>query len=68
MTVQQLDEAEAAEVDPAVGSAAGQIKVGSVTRPSRLAKWNQLLRIEEELGRDAYAGAAVLPLPDRISA
>jgi enolase len=46
--------------DLAVGSAAGQIKVGSVTRSSRLAKWNQLLRIEEELGPDAYVGANAL--------
>jgi enolase len=43
--------------DFAVGCAADQVKVGSVTRSSRLAKWNQLLRIEEELpgsyvGRD----------------
>jgi enolase len=46
--------------DLAVGSAAGQIKVGSLTRSERLAKWNQLLRIEEELGAGAYAGAAAL--------
>ncbi|MDP9370962.1 MAG: phosphopyruvate hydratase [Chloroflexota bacterium] len=49
--------------DLAAGSAAGQIKVGSVTRSSRLAKWNQLLRIEEELGPDAYVGAAALAPP-----
>jgi enolase len=46
--------------DLAVGTAAGQIKVGSVTRSERLAKWNQLLRIEEELGADAYVGRAAL--------
>jgi enolase len=46
--------------DLAVGSDAGQIKVGSVTRSSRLAKWNQLLRIEEELGPGSYAGGAAL--------
>jgi enolase len=46
--------------DLAVGTAAGQIKVGSVTRSSRLAKWNQLLRIEEELGVDAYVGWSAL--------
>jgi enolase len=46
--------------DLAVGSGAGQIKVGSVTRSSRLAKWNQLLRIEEELGPGAYVGAAAI--------
>jgi enolase len=44
--------------DLAVGCGADQIKVGSVTRSSRLAKWNQLLRIEEEL--PAYRGAAGL--------
>jgi enolase len=49
--------------DLAVGSAAGQIKVGSVTRSERLAKWNQLIRIEEELGPGAYLGAAALASP-----
>ncbi len=42
--------------DLAVGTAGGQIKVGSVAQSERLAKYNQLLRIEEELGADAYAG------------
>ena len=46
--------------DLAVGTGAGQIKVGSVTGSSRLAKWNQLLRIEEELGAGAYVGAGAL--------
>jgi enolase len=46
--------------DLAVGCAGGQIKVGSVTRSSRLAKWNQLLRIEEDLGSEAYVGRAGL--------
>ena len=46
--------------DLAVGCGARQIKVGSVTRSSRLAKWNQLLRIEEELGAAAYLGASGL--------
>ena len=46
--------------DLAVGTGAGQIKVGSVTRSSRLSKWNQLLRIEEELGSGAYVGATAL--------
>ena len=46
--------------DLAVGSAAGQIKVGSVSRSSRLSKWNQLLRIEEELGSAAFVGSRVL--------
>jgi enolase len=39
--------------DLAVASGAGQIKVGSVARSERLAKYNQLLRIEEELGAQA---------------
>ncbi|MCS7047422.1 MAG: hypothetical protein NZO58_13780, partial [Gemmataceae bacterium] len=36
--------------DLAVATAAGQIKIGSVARGERLAKYNQLLRIEEQLG------------------
>jgi len=36
--------------DLAVATGAGQIKVGAVTRSERLAKYNRLLRIEEELG------------------
>jgi len=44
--------------DLAVGLAAGQIKTGAPCRSERLAKYNQLLRIEEELGKGAvYAGA-----------
>jgi enolase len=50
--------------DFAVGCAADQVKVGSVTRSSRLAKWNQLLRIEEELPA-AYLGKAGLAAPTR---
>ena len=43
--------------DLAVATAAGQIKTGSASRTDRIAKYNQLLRIEEELGADAkYAG------------
>ena len=43
--------------DLAVGSNAGQIKTGSLSRSDRLAKYNQLLRIEGELGdRARYAG------------
>lgn len=43
--------------DLAVGTGAGQIKTGSVCRTDRLAKYNQLLRIEEELGKSAnFAG------------
>ena len=44
--------------DLAVATAVGQIKTGSLSRTDRLAKYNQLLRIEEELGAKAvYAGA-----------
>jgi enolase len=39
--------------DLAVATAAGQIKIGSVARSERLAKYNRLLRIEEALGPDA---------------
>ncbi len=39
--------------DLVVGMNTGQIKTGSVSRTDRVAKYNQLLRIEEELGRDA---------------
>ena len=43
--------------DLAVGTNAGQIKTGSLSRSERIAKYNQLLRIEEELGDAAvYAG------------
>ena len=40
----------------AVGTNAGQIKTGSLCRTDRVAKYNQLLRIEEELGDDAVFG------------
>ena len=44
--------------DLAVATNAGQIKTGSLSRSDRLAKYNQLLRIEEELGQTAlYAGS-----------
>ena len=44
-----------AMADLAVATGAGQIKVGAITRSERLAKYNRLLRIEEELGeRGAY--------------
>ena len=39
--------------DLAVATNAGQIKTGSASRTDRIAKYNQLLRIEEELGKDA---------------
>jgi len=42
--------------DLAVGLCTGQIKTGAPCRSERLAKYNQLLRIEEELGNPEYAG------------
>ena len=46
--------------DLAVGTSAGQIKAGAPTRGERTAKYNRLLRIEEELGDNAqYAGISV---------
>ena len=51
--------------DLAVATGCGQIKTGAPSRSDRVAKYNQLLRIEEELGGDAeYPGAAFgLPTP-----
>lgn len=47
--------------DLAVATNCGQIKTGSLSRSDRLAKYNQLIRIEEMLGETAeYAGASVL--------
>lgn len=45
--------------DIAVGTNAGQIKTGSLCRSDRVAKYNQLLRIEEELGDKAVYGATM---------
>jgi enolase len=52
---------DATIADLAVGTAAGQIKTGSASRTDRVCKYNQLLRIEEELGANAsYAGRAAI--------
>ena len=52
---------DATIADLAVGTSAGQIKTGSASRSDRIAKYNQLLRIEEELGSKAkYAGRAAI--------
>jgi enolase len=49
--------------DLAVGTGAGQIKTGSASRTDRVAKYNQLLRIEEQLGAAAeYPGGAIYGL------
>jgi len=45
--------------DIAVATNAGQIKTGSLSRSDRIAKYNQLLRIEEELGDDAIYGGKI---------
>ena len=51
---------DATIADLAVATNAGQIKIGSLTRSERLSKYNQLLRIEEELGDEAiYKGRQV---------
>jgi enolase len=53
---------DATIADIAVATAATQIKTGSLSRSDRVAKYNQLLRIEEELGASAlYPGRAALP-------
>ena len=56
---------DAIVADLTVATSAGQIKTGSASRSDRIAKYNQLLRIEEELGPHArFAGrAAVKPTP-----
>jgi enolase len=53
---------DATIADIAVATNCGQIKTGSLSRSDRLAKYNQLLRIEQLLGRNAvYAGMTALP-------
>jgi enolase len=53
--------------DLAVGTAAGQIKTGSASRTDRTCKYNQLLRIEEELGAQArFAGRSALRAQVRV--
>lgn len=55
---------DATIADIAVGTNAGQIKTGSLSRSDRMAKYNQLLRIEEDLGDVAqYLGRAVFNQP-----
>src|SRR5262245_13947210 len=52
---------DATIADLAVATGAGQIKTGSASRSDRVAKYNQLLRIEEELGsRARYAGRSAI--------
>lgn len=52
---------DAVIADIAVATNSGQIKTGSASRSDRIAKYNQLLRIEEELGKEArYPGSKVI--------
>ena len=54
--------------DLAVATNCGQIKTGSLARSDRLAKYNQLIRIEEELGDTArYAGRVILRKPAKAA-
>lgn len=50
---------DATIADIAIATNAGQIKTGSLSRSDRMAKYNQLLRIEEELGNDAVYGGKI---------
>jgi enolase len=53
---------DVAIVHLAIGWGAGQLKVGSFARSERMAKWNEALRIEEALGRNArFAGLDAMP-------
>ena len=52
---------DATIADLAVAMATGQIKTGSASRTDRMAKYNQLLRIEEELGKGARYGGPLFP-------
>jgi len=50
--------------DLVVAAATGQIKTGSLSRSDRVAKYNQLMRIEDQLGDEAeYAGKSAFPVP-----
>jgi enolase len=52
---------DATIADLAVATNCGQIKTGSLARSDRLAKYNQLIRIEEQLGRSArFAGTSII--------
>jgi enolase len=52
---------DATIADLAVATNCGQIKTGSLSRSDRLAKYNQLIRIEGQLGDDAvFAGRSIL--------
>ena len=50
-----------------VGLGAGQLKVGSFQRSERMVKWNEVLRIQDELGRDKFVGRTPLHRPTKKS-
>ena len=52
--------------DLAVATGAGQIKTGSLSRTDRVAKYNQLIRIEEELGEQCYMSKDLLKYPNNL--
>ena len=57
---------DATIADLAVATNAGQIKTGSASRTDRMAKYNQLLRIEEDLGDAARYGAELWPAAQEV--
>lgn len=57
---------DATIADIAVGTNCGQIKTGSASRSDRIAKYNQLLRIEEQLGSSAVYGTSIWPAHLRV--
>jgi enolase len=58
---------DATIADLAVAMSTGQIKTGSASRTDRLAKYNQLLRIEEQLGDQAQYGGPLFPKLNRTA-
>jgi enolase len=56
---------DATIADLAVALSTGQIKTGSASRSDRMAKYNQLLRIEEQLGNEARYGGPLFQLAPR---
>src|SRR6185369_4431246 len=63
MSARSGETEDVAIVHLATGWNAGQLKVGSFARSERMAKWNEGLRIEAEIGAGAvYAGRAALPV------
>jgi enolase len=61
-TIVSARSGETEDVSLAIGWSAGQLKVGSFARSERMAKWNEVLRIEEALGtRARFAGIGAMP-------